>query len=358
MHITDTLSSGGAERVAVNLVNLLPRDRYQAYLCTTRREGPLLDLVMPDVVRLKLQRRQRFDIRALRYLVTFIRAHNIRILHCHSTSLFIARIAAFFPPYPAVVWHDHYGRYAMEERPAWLYRLVASRVSGVIAVNQSLAEWSQHRLCIPAERVWYIPNFVYVAEPDKEPPTLPGTAGERIVCVANFRAQKDHCTLLRAMARVVYQAPSAHLLLVGAVGEPDYYALVREQIVQLGLEQNVSFLGERQDVFAILRVCDIGVLSSVSEGFPLTLLEYGTVGLPVVATSIGQCAEILDEGRAGILISPGSHDQLAQALLLLLRSPEQRSVFGRQLHRRIKNVYSPRSIIEHLLQVYDVVLKC
>jgi glycosyltransferase involved in cell wall biosynthesis len=356
MHLTDTLDAGGREMMVVNLVNLLPRDRYLVYLCTTRRDGPLADLVAQDVERLRLERRQRSDIGAVRRLIAFIRAHNIQILHAHDASLFISGVASLFPPYPAVIWHDHYGLYALKERPVWLYRPAAGRVSGVIAVNQALAEWSRRRLHIAAGRVWYIPNFVCIAELDEEPSTLPGTAGGRIVCVANLRAQKDHLTLIRAMGLVTRKVPAAHLLLVGGSSDLGYLDLIWKEIVHQGLDQNVSLLGQRQDVSAILRACAIGVLSSASEGLPLALLEYGMASLPAVATNVGQCAEVLDEGRAGILVTPSSEEELAFALLSLLQSPEQRLTLGKRLHRRVREVYSPGPIVEQVCHVYETVL--
>ena len=75
-------------------------------------------------------------------------------------------------------------------------------------------------------------------------------------------------------------------------------ARVQERIQQHGLESHVFLLGSRSDVPSILSGCDIGVLSSASEGMPLALLEYGVAGLPTVATRVGQVPEILDEGRA------------------------------------------------------------
>src|SRR5207249_12070218 len=69
------------------------------------------------------------------------------IFHAHSTALFIAGVATFFRPYPALVWHDHYA-HPMKERPVWLYRPAASRINGVIAVNDPLADWSRRRLRI------------------------------------------------------------------------------------------------------------------------------------------------------------------------------------------------------------------
>jgi glycosyltransferase involved in cell wall biosynthesis len=362
MHIVDSLATGGRERVAVNLSNCLPRDRYRVYLCTTRRDGPLADEVSADIGRLRLERKQRFEIAALWRLVAFARAHNIQLIHAHDASLFIAVIASFFPPYPAVVWHDHYGGMqnggspGFEGRLRWLYGLASGRISAVIAVNQLLAEWSRHRLRIPAERIWYIPNFVCPSNQREAPATLPGTAGTRIVCVANLRAQKDHLTLLRAMACVIGQAPTAHLLLVGAAIEPDYYELIQNEIAWQALDQHVSLLGERHDVSAILKKCDIGVLSSASEGLPLALLEYGMAGLPVVATHVGQCPEVLEEGQAGILVPSKSPDRLAEALLSLLQSPNRRDALGQQLHRRVQERYSPGRVSEQVCQVYEAVL--
>jgi glycosyltransferase involved in cell wall biosynthesis len=356
MHITDTLGMGGYERVAVNIVNLLPHNQYVAHLCTTRQGGPLADYVMEHMSRLDLNRQTRFDVGALRRLITFIRTHNIRILHAHGCSLFIASVASGFLPHVRVIWHDHYGEHATKPRQAWLYRLVAGRISGIIAVNQSLAEWSKEKLRIPAERIWYIPNFVTSAQDIKKAPGLPSTAGLRIVCVANFRAQKDHLTLVRAMALVIKELPAAHLLLVGAGYEQAYFNGVRNEIMLLGLRQNISLLENRKDVPAILRECDIGVLSSVSEGLPLALLEYGMAGLPVIVTNVGQCAEVLDNGQVGILVPPSSPERLAEALLFLLRSPDRRSALGKMFHCRVKEFYSPKAVVNQVCHVYETVL--
>jgi glycosyltransferase involved in cell wall biosynthesis len=293
---------------------------------------------------------------AIHQLITFNQAYGIQILHAHDTSLFLAGLASLFPPYPAVIWHDHFGLYLVQERPVWLYGLATRRVSGIIAVNQPLAEWSRRRLGVPAERVWYIPNFVCSAEGYKALPTLPGAAGSRMVCVANFRDQKDHLTLLRAMVLVIRQVPTAHLLLVGDATEPEYSAVVCQEIRQQGLESNVTLLGVRQDVYAILKACDIGVLSSASEGLPLALIEYGMAGLAAVVTNVGQCAEVLDEGCAGILVPPASPEPLAAALLSLLTCPERRRALGTRLYRRVQERYSPGPVMEQVCQVYERVL--
>ena len=84
MQVIDGLAFGGAERMVVNLANLLPRDRFRVHLCSTRNEGPLADQVFPDVGRLMLNRTTRLsEPRAVYELIKYIREHEVRILHCH-----------------------------------------------------------------------------------------------------------------------------------------------------------------------------------------------------------------------------------------------------------------------------------
>jgi len=356
MHMVDTLRVGGVERVAVNLANLLPRAGYRTHLCTTRGEGPFAGLVSAAVGRLALARRGRFDLAPLGRLTRYIREHEIRILHAHGSALFLARLAALVPPYPAVIWHDHYGRYAFNDRPAWLYRGATRRIAGVIAVNHPLADWSRRTLGIPEERVWYIPNLVEMAASTVAAPELPGNPGKRIVCLANLRPQKDHFNLLAAMRLVASADPESHLLLAGDFSDARYKDSVLRRIGELELAANVSYLGRCEDVASLLEGSDVAVLASLSEGLPVALLEYGLAALPAVATEVGQCGEVLDGGAAGLLVPPAAPDALANALLRLLSAPAERARLGKRLRERVASHYGPDSILEQIGQVYERVL--
>jgi glycosyltransferase involved in cell wall biosynthesis len=288
--------------------------------------------------------------------VRFIREQRIQILHAHGSALFMANLAAMLPPFPTLVWHDHFGRYAVEERPVWQYRLLTRLVRGVIAVNQPLADWSCRKLGMPSDRVWYIPNFACDIEASPTATDLPGREGRRIVSVANFRPEKDHLNLVRAMSQVTQAIPDAHLLLIGVPTEPGCVEEVEQEIERQKLANSVTVLGQRDDVGAVLKACEIGVLSSASEGLPLSLLEYGSAGLPSVATQVGQCAEVLDHGRAGILVPPRNSDALASALVQMLSSPERRRELGSRFRQRIEQFYSPQAIVRQIGQVYETAL--
>lgn len=352
MHLVDTLAVGGAERMAVNLVNMLPRDRYRPHICCTRHDGPLSSAVRGDVVRLTLDRTGRLDALALRRLVAHVRAHDVRVLHAHSAAVFAAVLASLLPPYPAVVWHDHYGP-SLERRTAWPYRAIGWRVQQVIAVNEPLAAWARSRLRIAPRRVCYIPNFVTAAEPPRTMPLLPGVPARRVACVANIRPQKDHGTLIAAFARVVAAVPDAQLLLMGAESDAEHAAALRRAVNSAGLAAHVSWMGVRDDVAEVLRACRVGVLSSESEGLPLALLEYGTAGLASVATNVGQCADVLDQGRAGVLVPPGDAAALAAALVALLHDEPRRARLGAALRRHVEERYGSAAAMDAVTAIYD-----
>lgn len=354
MHMVDALSVGGAERIAVDLANNLPREEFEVHLCATRRGGPLEAEIASHVRFLVLGRRSRMDLKALARLSRYLHRYDVRILHAHSTSLFTAVLASFLPPFPRVVWHAHSGAWATETRCALVYGPLARRASGVIAVNDRLAQWARDALCVRADRVWYIPNFVSadLSTRRKACNDLPGRPGRRVLCVAGIRPQKDMLTLLRAFARVRREVPDAVLLVVGDVRDEEYFRVVRRAQEELELVEGVHWLGQRLDARDIMMACDVGVLSSVSEGLPVALLEYGAAGLAAVCTDVGQCREVLDGGTVGILVPPGNHEAVAQGIVRLLCNEGLRKELGSALRRVVAERYRVKSAVERVAKVY------
>ncbi len=164
MQITDTLNAAGRERMAVNLANLLHANGYMSYLCTTRSDGPLEAEVHAAVGRLRLARTHRADLVAVFRLVRFLAENQIDIVHAHEDSLFISGLASLFPPYPLLVWHDHYGALNLQPLRSWIYRLGTMRASGVISCSEELAEWARISLNVPAARIWYLPSPDYARD--------------------------------------------------------------------------------------------------------------------------------------------------------------------------------------------------
>jgi glycosyltransferase involved in cell wall biosynthesis len=155
------------------------------------------------------------------------------------------------------------------------------------------------------------------------------------------------------MQQVKQKFHDAHLLLVGNLEDATQVAAIEAEVARLHLSDNISILGQRHDVNAILSSCDVGVLSSIAEGLPLSLLEYGMAGLPVVATNVGQCADVLGKGEVGLIVPSRDPAALAQGLCRLLESEAERKRLGELFRQRVQNIYSARAVLQQITQVYE-----
>lgn len=126
-----------------------------------------------------------------------------------------------------------------------------------------------------------------------------GGASHRIVTVGNIRRIKGIDVTVRTAAKVCRRYPRAVFLIVGALVEPQYYEEVKGLARTLNVAENVRFLGSSNDVFSLLKLCDIFCLLSRNEGFSNAVLEAMGCGLPCVVTEVGGNREAISEGRSG-----------------------------------------------------------
>jgi glycosyltransferase involved in cell wall biosynthesis len=132
-----------------------------------------------------------------------------------------------------------------------------------------------------------------------------------VLSVARLEAGKGLDVLLRAAAHL----PEATFAIAGDGPE----RVVLEALARaLGVDERVRFLGFRNDVEALLAGCDVFVLPSLDEGFPLSVLEAMAACRPVVASDVGGVPEAITHDETGLLVPPGNPDALAAALARLL----------------------------------------
>jgi glycosyltransferase involved in cell wall biosynthesis len=169
----------------------------------------------------------------------------------------------------------------------------------------------------------------------------------RIVSVGRLQAPKDALTLVRALARL--PAGSFEAVVVGA--GPDRPA-VEAEVRRLGLEQVVELAGARLDVPELLAGADLFVLSSRSEGLPLTILEAMAAGLPVVASRIGGVPEAVSDGETGLLVPSGDPSSLAAAIARLLEDASLRRRLGQAGHARVRERFDVASFRRAHVDLY------
>lgn len=179
----------------------------------------------------------------------------------------------------------------------------------------------------------------------------PSRSPVRLVMVARFGPQKDHRTLLRALAGL--QDYPWELDLIGDGPLMDEMASLA---ASLGIGGRVHLLGQRMDVGELLARAQVGLLVTNWEGFPLSILEAMRAGLPVVASSVAGIVESVEDGRTGYLVPRGEVDPLRERIRPLLRDPELRARLGAQGRARYEREFTLKSFVNNTLAVYRDVL--
>jgi len=155
--------------------------------------------------------------------------------------------------------------------------------------------------------------------------------------------------LLRAWARVEAVRQDCDLMLLGdGPLRPSYERLAQE----LGIHSRVHFPGETLRVEGYLAASDVFVLPSRAEGMSNALLEAMAAGLPCVATEVGGNVDLIEDNVNGLLVPANDHEALAAALLRLISSEGERTVFGRRARQVVERDYDIEDVAERYMQVY------
>jgi len=339
--------------MCVNIANVLYENDYEVQVCATHEGGPLEKFILPGVRYQILKKRNSIDISAFRKFIKIIKTERIDLIHAHSSSVFWAVGVKFFVKSLKVVWHDHLGIRIYDRKNILFYRLISTKIDGIISVNQELAEWSRHNMNVPTERIVMINNFplLNIIRRQSDPEMF------TIVCLANLRPQKDHPTLIRAVAQLKEMELQKRLkvILAGSDDNQEYSNMIRVLISELRLGDIIKMPGSVEDTASLLASADCGVLTSLSEGLPVALLEYGMAGLPVVVTDVGQCAEVVNDGKYGILIKPGDSSELANSLLKLGNNKDFCEELAKGLKCNVKQNYGAGNFLKSYEKVLNVV---
>ena len=169
-----------------------------------------------------------------------------------------------------------------------------------------------------------------------------------VLCISNLNAQKRIDVLLDAFRIVSKNHSRARCVILGS-GQLE--SELRRKTAGLDLVGNVIFAGHVGDVRPYLEVADLFVLSSDKEGLPLSLGEAMAYSIPCIATDVGGNKEIVSHGQTGLLVKPGSPEQLAEAIEYLLGHPEERCRMGANSLRRVQEHFNIEDSMRRLKRV-------
>jgi glycosyltransferase involved in cell wall biosynthesis len=367
LFIIPSLSGGGAERVLLNILKYLDREKFKPYLVLFARKGQYLSQLPEDVEVYDLKKKSRFHFFKLIFLLARKLYPQIKpdlvVSFLEYTNLLALIARNFSQVKPAVVISErNYASLALQKKRVkglrfWLAKKLYPRADKILTVSNRVGEDLTKNYRIGRQKMQTVYNSVdlryvdrlakeiYTPEIDKNFLT--------IVACGRLTQQKNYPLLLQSFAKIYWQI-NAKLLLLGQ-GEQRYSL---EQLSnKLGLQGRVKFLGFKDNPYKYLAGSDLFVLSSSWEGFPNVILEAMACGVPVISTRCPSGPdEIITDGVDGRLVSVGDVDAMAEAMLKLLKDEPLRKRLADAGRKRAENFRVEKMVAEYE-KVFDEVVE-
>ena len=357
LYVITVATCGGAQ---THLLELLRASAPEfAVALATGKDGMLAEsargmgipvFIIPDLV---VPLAPAHDAPALASLVRIIRAFRPDLVHAHSSKAgMLARAAARICGVESIFTVHGW---AFADGVPWLRRSIAvgceraalpcsDAIITVSEYDRRLALW---RGLVPRGGLHCIHNGIA----DDQNRARPGSDEIPTICmVARFCAQKDHLTLVRALAGV---RQKFRLLLIGNGRNLER---VRAEVLRAGITHCTHFLGERADVPELLAKSHIFALASNYEGLPISIIEAMRAGLPVVATAVGGVGELVYHRLSGLLSERGDAEEMRANCEALLADRELRAQMGAAARRMYEQHFTAARMLDETFALYDSVL--
>jgi len=362
LFVIDSLTFGGTERQLVELINGLDRHRYEVHLVSLDNvaEG-YTDLLTARGIRIRyFCRGHKYDIRPGFSISRYIRENQIELVHAFlNMGVLFGLIAAKLSGRPVVCSAI---RDAKDQNlKVKVSKKIVAHLADIFVANSRAGFTNRFRNMKPHFRVVHNGLDFSRFEETKDARAVQELKKDlhlhglkRIVgMVASLSERKDHETLLDAAPMVLQAYPETCFLLVG---DGVKRKTLMEKAKQLGLENNVLFLGFRKDVDHIYDILDILVLLSNTdahlEGISNAIIEAMAAGVPVVASEGGGTNEIVKNDANGVLIAPKNAQETAEAIVGLLGDKDKAQRLANTAKLFVREMFNLQRYVEEYESIY------
>ncbi|MFH2035007.1 MAG: GT4 family glycosyltransferase PelF [Candidatus Zixiibacteriota bacterium] len=358
LHTVLNLGVAGLERIVAEICLRMDNNQFEVEVVCFHEKGHFADLLESNGIRVTLieQNPNHVDIWQPMRLRKFLRKNKFDIIHTHTGTFIFSALAGFLARTKGIVYTDH-GRFLVEPRVRLIEDYIGARLADkCVAVSDELKQYLIDKVKFPQKKLLTILNGVNsdTFHPGEKPADLlnelniPPTA-KIIGIVGRLMTIKDHRTLIEAFEIVNKAIPDAYLILIG---DGPLREELYNYVQKIGLENHILFLGIRNDIPKLLRLLDIFVLSSLSEGTSVSLLEALASGVPSVVTDVGGNPSIVDNNQNGFLVPVKNPQSLAEAIIKILSDNNLKKSFSENAVAKINRCYSLDNMVNEYSKLY------
>ncbi len=361
LHVVDHLGTGGAQETLLSLVRHLDRRRFHLEVATLHGQGHYWHTFRRLGVPVYSLSPHKYLPLYLPKLFLLLKRKKFDLIHCRLTaSNLIAKPMAAMLRVPFIFNYDNNDINRRQHKILMLLDRLANLITDHIVVDAaSTRDFLIWREKVPAEKISVIYNGVDLArfQPASDaairlawrrqrglPENAPVVAG-----VGRLRRQKNFPLFLRVAGEVLKNLPEVRFVIAGDGPEKkDLESLARD----LGIADRVNFLGHISDLKKLYEAIDVLLITSLTEGTPLTLLEAMAMGVPVVAARVDGLSEVLEDGQDAYLVPPGEPSPFAQRTLSLLQDQATAQRFSLAALTKVRSRYDAAVMVRQLEDLY------
>jgi glycosyltransferase involved in cell wall biosynthesis len=345
--VLTSFDPGGTEHQMTELVRRLDPRLFTVHVVSLSGRGALrarIESVVASIAEFRLRSlKSPSTIRQMLRFAQWCRDHHVRaVLACDFYANVFALPAAALAGVPVRLGARR-DVFMPERTPAQqLLQRLSYQLAHRVVANSSAAMEQLIEEGVPDFRIVNIANGIdwsrFAQAIAAGAPARDRSKNRRVITtVANLRPGKGHDVLLKAAARVVRRVPDVRFQIVGDGPRRDE---LEQQAAALRISAQVSFLGHRDDVPAVLERSDIFAFPSFMEASPNAVIEAMAAGLPVVATRVGGIPEVVEHERNGLLVAPGDDRALASGILRLIERPELAAQVAQAARQTVEGRFS------------------
>ncbi len=344
-HIVDSMEIGGAETLVSQMCRLQREQGHSPCIYAVLTLGPLGEQmrkegfsVGPDVGRHLLDATQNF--------FHIFRESSFDVVHLHNpTPTVYAAMAARMAGVPSIVSTRH----SLVGPPRRLvaelkYAFAACFCDWVVGISDATTKNLKSIHSVSERKI----VRVYNGSESLQKVTCelwPPKAGFTLVYIGRLEPVKNHPLLLAAFHKALFSMPNLRLWIVGDGSER---RMLESMVFELGITSQVTFWGQQLDVAPFFSAADAFIMSSKSEGLPMSLLQAFSLGVPAIVTDVGGMAEVVRLANAGITVSATDPAEMAASILRLATDDMKRAQFS----ANAKTAFHSRFTLETMVNAY------
>jgi sugar transferase (PEP-CTERM/EpsH1 system associated) len=366
MHVMYRFDTGGLENGVVNLINHLPAESYRhAVVALTEVTEFRRRIRRSDVEFIALHKGPGHGVWLYPRLLTLMLRLRPAIVHTRNLAALEVVVPAWLAGVP-VRLHSEHGRDVGDldgsnRKYQWLRRLYRPFVTHYVALSRDLADYLVDRIGVATRKVTQIYNGVDTSHfrPRVAPAAIAGCPFNPkqhwlIGTVGRMQAVKNQVALAHAFVQALAANPSLReRLRLVLIGDGPLRAQCLAVLEAAGVAELAWLPGERNDVAEIMRGLHCFVLPSLAEGISNTILEAMASGLPVVATDVGGNADLVANGKTGIVVPAADVQALTDALTSLALAPERAAAMGAAGRAAVEARFSLSAMVAAYRNLYD-----